>query len=88
MPKYSFKRNFFFAIWGGAMTDSGLASCWPHHASCRLHHSFCQLRTAHHVSHTEYDKKHSVNIKFKIFPSVLPFSRVKEKFFRKLLKIA
>ena len=24
MPKYSFKRNLFFAIWGGSMTDSGL----------------------------------------------------------------
>ena len=29
MPKYSFKRNLFFAIWGGSMTDSGLPTT-PH----------------------------------------------------------
>ena len=86
MPKYSFKRNLFFAIWGVSdrfwpthYTSHALhwphqESCWSHHASCRPHSTFCR----HHVSHTEYDKKNWVNIKFKIFLSVLAFSRVKK----------
>ena len=88
MPKYSFKRNLFFAIWG--VHDW----FWPtHHTSHALrqpHHGIMLaaphimsaaphiLLAAHCVSHTEYDKKHLVNIKFEIFLSVLAFSRVKK----------
>ena len=65
MPKYSFKRNLFFAIWGGSVTDSGLPTT-PH-----IHYVGC---TVHCVGRTEYDKKYLVNTK--IFLSVLAFSRV------------
>ena len=88
MPKYSFKSNLFFAIWGGLVTDSGLPNT-PHmhyvghttHCVGRTMH--CVSRTTHfvgctvlRVGRTEYDKKYLVNIK--IFLSVLAFSRVKK----------
>ena len=77
MPKYSFERNFYFFHMGGSVTDSGLPTTPHMHyigrttTSCRPCTTFC-------VSHTEYDKKHLVNIKLKIFLSVLAFSKVKK----------
>ena len=88
MPKYSFKRNLFFAIWGGSVTDSGLPTTphihyvgrttYPvgrtmHYVGRTVHFVGC---TVHCVGRTEYDKKYLVNIK--IFLSVLAFSRVKK----------
>ena len=75
MPKYSFKRNLFFALLGG-VTNSGLLTTphihyvghTTHCVSCTAHFvgrtAHCVSRTLHPVSHTEYYKKHSVNIKF------------------------
>ena len=69
MPKYSFKRYLFFAIWGGHTTPhihyvghtTHCVSCTAHFVGRTAH---CVSRTLHPVSHTEYYKKHSVNIKF------------------------
>ena len=81
MPKYSFKRNLFFAIWGGVSdwfwpthhppTSHALrlphhALCWPHQASCQPHSTFCRPHRAL-CQLQETRKKHLVNIKFKFF---------------------
>ena len=52
MPKYSFKRNLFFAIWGGSVTDSGLPTKPHMHYDCRTTHRVGH--TKHHVSHTAH----------------------------------
>ena len=52
MPKYSFKRNLFFAIWGGSVTDSGLPTTPHMHYGCRTTH--CVGRTKNHVSRTAH----------------------------------
>merc|ERR1712198_544887 len=52
MPKYSFKRNLFFAIWGGSVTDSGLLTTPHMHYGCSTMHRVG--RTKHHVSHTTH----------------------------------
>ena len=97
MPKYSFKRNLFFAIWGvhdwfwpPHLTCITSATPW-HHVGCTTHHAG---HTAHFVgraprimSAIQSNITHLVNIKFKIFLSVLAFCRVKF-FFQNLLKIA
>ena len=86
---------------GGSMTDSGLpttlhmhyvgrttTSCWLHHASSWLHCTNYCLHNAHCVSHTEYDKKHLVNIKLKIFHQVFwHFLGWKNKFFQNCSKL-
>ena len=56
------------------MTDSGLPTTPHRHFVGRT--VLCVGHTAHHVSNTEYDKKHLV-IKLKIFLVFLAFSRVK-----------
>ena len=76
------------------------ASCWLHHASCwctmhRVGRTTDRVgctahfvgHTMHCVGHTECDKKHLVNIKFKIFLSVLAFSGWKNKFFQNCSKL-
>ena len=81
---------------GGSVTDSGLpttlhmhyvgrttTSCWLHHASCWLHCANYCLHNAHCVSHTEYDKKHLVNIKFKFWH----FQGWRNKFFQNCSKL-
>ena len=84
MPKYSFKRNLFFAIWGGG---HWLSLAYPPHLTCITLATPCIVSATsrilsaspHIVSAAqEYDKKHLVNIKFKIFLSVLAFSKVKK----------
>ena len=77
MPKYSFKRNFFCHM-GGSLTESGLPTTpHMHCVGCTTHRVGC---TTHFIGLTahEYDKKHLINIKFRIFLSVLAFSRVKK----------
>ena len=66
MPKYSFKRNLFFAIWGGSLTESGLpTTTHMHYISCTTHRvgrtahfvvltAHCVGRTKHHISRTAH----------------------------------
>ena len=75
MPKYSFKRNLFFAIWGGLRTESGLPTTpnmhYINHTMHRVGHTMHFDNLTRIVSAAqEYDKKHLINIKYKIFLSV------------------
>ena len=93
MPKYSFKRNLFFAIWGGHW----LSLAYPPHLTCitlatpRIVSATSRILLAspHIVSAAqEYDKKHLVNIKFKIFLSVSKcFLGWKNNFFQNCSKL-
>ena len=52
MPKYSFKNNLFFSIWGGQCTtpaDPGLPKPPCHTAHCVGHDTVCGLKN--HTSH-------------------------------------
>ena len=81
MPKYAFKRNLFFAIWGGHL----LSLAYPPHLTCItsatpciVSAALCILSASLRIVLTaqKYDKKHLVNIKFKFF--FLAFSKVKK----------
>ena len=52
MPKYSFKRNLFFAIWGGPW----LILAYPPHLTCITSAApqHCVGRTMHNVGHTAH----------------------------------
>ena len=83
MPKYSFKRYLFFAIWGGHL----LSLAYLPHLTCITSAAPCIVSAAPRIlsallrivlTAQKYDEKHLVNIKFNFF---LTFSKVKKIFF-------
>ena len=79
LPKYSFKRYLFFAIWGGSLTESGLPTTpHMHYVSHTMH---CVGRAVHFVSLTA----HCVN-RTKVWQETFSQHQVQNFFFWHFLR--